>query len=149
MEQERSMAAREGTIDPINADYNETTMMMHIVIKTCLKKIRAGDSVQINIATHNEDTVRFTMQRMEQLGLKADEEKVSFAQLFGMCDHVTFSLAAAGYNVYKYLPYGPVLEVLPYLSRRVSENGSMMEKLSKEKKLLRGEIVRRMKALYS
>ena len=97
------------------------------------------------VASHSEDTVRYTLAKMESHGIDSKEKTVSFAQLLGMCDHVTFPLGEAGYMVYKYVPYGPVLEVLPYLSRRVTENGSMLSSLTLEKKFLKREIWRRMK----
>ena len=97
------------------------------------------------VASHNEDTVRYTVEKMEKLGIRPKENTVSFGQLLGMCDYVTFPLGEAGYSVFKYVPYGPIMEVLPYLSRRVTENGSMLSKVGRERKLLGKEIWRRMK----
>ena len=68
---------------------------------------------------------------------------VSFGQLLGMCDHVSFSLAAAGFVAYKYTPYGPVLEVAPYLIRRAQENADVLGAVGKEMRLLTIELARR------
>ena len=151
MDQEREMAKIMDCDDPINIDYDATTNTLKSVISVCLERIKdTTDSaedlkkVQIMVATHNEDTVMYTLDVMDSL--KIDVKTISFAQLFGMCDHVTFPLGHEGYMVYKYVPYGPVMEVLPYLSRRVTENGSVLTSLEKEKRLLWREIWNRIKA---
>merc|ERR1719232_1571842 len=150
MEQERARAEEFGYEDPVNPDYEATTEMYHKCLSECmhrmseLKKIPGKEQrVGIMVASHNADTVRFAIERMKKLGIKGDERLICFGQLLGMCDNLTFSLGQSGYSVYKYVPYGPVNEVLPYLSRRANENGSMLAKVSLEKKLLRTELVRR------
>merc|ERR1712012_94922 len=109
-----------------------------------LKKIPGKEQrVGIMVASHNADTVRFAIERMKQLGIKGDERLICFGQLLGMCDNLTFPLGQSGYSVYKYVPYGPVNEVLPYLSRRARENKGMLIKLKTEKMLLRKEMFSR------
>jgi len=151
MEQERARANLLGYKDPINADYEATSAMYHSVLDECLRRIKAlkeaGDDPQkvgIMVASHNADTVRYGVKRMEELDLDPQERVLCFAQLLGMCDQITFPLGQSGYSVYKYVPYGPVNEVLPYLSRRANENGGMLTKISMEKSLLRRELMRRL-----
>jgi len=150
MEQERARAELLGYKDPINSDYEATTTMYHKVLDECLTRIHAlkeaGEDPQrigIMVASHNENTVKYGVQRMAELNLDPQERVLCFAQLLGMCDQITFPLGQAGYSVYKYVPYGPVNEVLPYLSRRANENGSLLGKVQVEKDLLRRELVRR------
>jgi len=150
MEQERARAALLGYKDPINPTYEATSEMYHKVLDECLTRIQAlklsgqdSQKIGIMVASHNEDTVKYAVKRMKQLDLDPQERVLCFAQLLGMCDQITFPLGQAGYSVYKYVPYGPVNEVLPYLSRRANENGSLMDKLSVEKSLLSKELRRR------
>jgi proline dehydrogenase len=150
MEQERARAQLLGYKDPININYEATSDMYHKVLDECLTRIHtlktSGQDPQrvgIMVASHNQDTVKFGVRRMSELDLDPQERVLCFAQLLGMCDQITFPLGQAGYSVYKYVPYGPVNEVLPYLSRRANENGSMLAKVSEEKTLLRKELVRR------
>ncbi|XP_043830942.1 proline dehydrogenase 1, mitochondrial-like [Dromiciops gliroides] len=144
MAQERERAAEIGYEDPINPSYEATNTMYHRCLNYVLEEIKHNGRASVMVASHNEDTVRFTIQRMEELGLHPTEKKVYFGQLLGMCDQITFPLGQAGFPVYKYVPYGPVKEVLPYLSRRALENRGMMKGAQREQELLRKELKRRL-----
>ncbi|XP_068017992.1 proline dehydrogenase 1, mitochondrial [Melanerpes formicivorus] len=146
MEQERERAARVGYEDPINATYEKTNEMYHRCLDYILEEIKRSGRANVMVASHNEDTVRATLRRMKELGIHPLEKKVCFGQLLGMCDQITFPLGQAGFPVYKYVPYGPLQEVLPYLSRRAQENRSFMQRATRERDLLWREVKRRLLA---
>ncbi|KAJ7309586.1 hypothetical protein JRQ81_007638 [Phrynocephalus forsythii] len=144
MEQERKRAVAVGYEDPINPTYEETNHMYHRCLDYILEEIRHNRQASVMVATHNKDTVQFTLRRMADLGIHPSENKIYFGQLLGMCDQITFPLGQAGFPVYKYVPYGPVKDVLPYLSRRAQENWSVMARTKEEQDLLWAELKRRL-----
>jgi len=151
MEQERERAATMGYPDPINPDYDATNAMYNGVVDMCLTKAveqrnESHARIAFMLASHNEDSVRFAVKRMNELGVTPEDHIVNFGQLLGMCDQLSFSLGAAGYSVYKYVPYGPIEEVVPYLCRRAQENRAVMVGATKERSLLMKEFKRRAKA---
>merc|ERR1711862_489675 len=135
--------------DPINENFDATTDMYHKCLIECMNRMKylkdqdKPKKVGIMVASHNEDTVRFAIEKMKQLDIKPEDKVICFGQLLGMCDQLSFPLGQAGYSVYKYVPYGPVNEVLPYLSRRANENGTMLGKVAQEKSLLSKEMFSR------
>ncbi|XP_071339782.1 proline dehydrogenase 1, mitochondrial [Trachinotus anak] len=143
MYQERERAKDIGYEDPINPDYESTNRMYHRCLDYVLDEIALNRNANVMVASHNEDTVKHTLQRMNELGLSPTENKVYFGQLLGMCDQISFPLGQAGFPVYKYVPYGPVNEVMPYLSRRAQENRGFMKGAQKERELLWTELKRR------
>ncbi|XP_044572634.1 proline dehydrogenase 1, mitochondrial isoform X2 [Drosophila ananassae] len=150
MEQERARAQALGYPDPVNPTFDATTEMYHKTLSECLRRIKLmkdggedAHKIGIMVASHNEDTVRFAIQQMKEIGISPEDKVICFGQLLGMCDYITFPLGQAGYSAYKYIPYGPVEEVLPYLSRRAQENKGVLKKIKKEKRLLLSEIRRR------
>ncbi|XP_062273530.1 proline dehydrogenase 1, mitochondrial [Scomber scombrus] len=144
MYQERERAKEIGYEDPINPDYESTNWMYHRCLDYVLDEIALKRNANVMVASHNEDTVKHTLRRMNELGLLPRENKVFFGQLLGMCDQISFPLGQAGFPVYKYVPYGPVNEVMPYLSRRAQENRGFMKGAVKERDLLWKELKRRL-----
>ncbi|XP_050100365.1 proline dehydrogenase 1, mitochondrial isoform X2 [Anopheles aquasalis] len=151
IEQERARAAALGYEDPTNPSFEATTEMYHKTLTECLRRIRIlkdanidPKKIAIMVASHNEDTVRFAIEKMQEIGIHPEDKVICFGQLLGMCDYITFPLGQAGYSAYKYIPYGPVNEVLPYLSRRAQENKGVLQKIKKEKRLLLSEITKRL-----
>ncbi|XP_017307719.1 proline dehydrogenase 1, mitochondrial [Ictalurus punctatus] len=144
MHQERSRAQEVGYEDPINPDYESTSRMYHRCLDYVLEEIDRNGNASVMVASHNIDTVKHTIQRMNEMGLVPADRKVYFGQLLGMCDQISFPLGQAGFPVYKYVPYGPVNEVIPYLSRRAQENRGMMKGAKMERDLLWKELIRRL-----
>ncbi|XP_067015376.2 proline dehydrogenase 1, mitochondrial isoform X1 [Anabrus simplex] len=149
LEQERARASVLGYPDPTNPTFEATTEMYHRTLTECLRRIKdlkdlgQEKKIGIMVASHNEDTVRFAIEKMKEIGISPEDKVICFGQLLGMCDYITFPLGQSGYSVYKYIPYGPINEVLPYLSRRAQENRGILQKIKKEKSLLRNELGRR------
>ncbi|CAH0548852.1 unnamed protein product [Brassicogethes aeneus] len=149
LEQERARAAAMGYPDPTNPNFEATSDMYHSTLTECLQRIKAfkdkgeDKKIAIMVASHNENTVRFAIEKMREFGIEPADKVICFGQLLAMCDYITFPLGQSGYSAYKYIPYGPVNEVLPYLSRRAHENKGVLKKIKKEKRLLAREILRR------
>lgn len=118
LEQERARAKALGYPDPTNSSFEKTTEMYHKSLRECIERMkqfkdRGMDAklVKIMVASHNEDTIRFALEEMLRGGVGPEDGVISFGQLYGMCDYITFPLGQAGYSAYKYMPYGPVNEV--------------------------------------
>ena len=93
--------------------------------------------------SHNENSNYLLAELMDQKKISVDDPRIFFAQLFGMSDHISFNLANAGYNVVKYVPFGRIETVMPYLFRRAEENTSIAGQSSRELELIRKELKRR------
>jgi len=143
MDQERKRAATIGYEDPILPDFESTTAMFN----ACLEKIADEEKIaSVVVATHNENTIRYAVEMMKERHMAPSNQSVSFAQVYGMCDQVSYPLGQAGYSIYKYLPYGPVEGVLSYLSNRAQENSAMVAGIAKERTMMWEELKRRMVA---
>jgi len=142
MHTERERAKELGLPDPIHNSLEDTHASYHSIIDMALENIKTSS---ILVATHNEKSVEHTITKMQQMNIDPKTGGVYFAQLMGMSDFITFSLGRNGYNAYKYVPFGPVHEVIPYLLRRARENSTMLDSVGAEKErgMLAREIVRR------
>jgi len=142
MEKERKRAQEKGYEDPIQPSKSSTDNDYNEAILLCLRNI---NKTYIVVATHNEDSTKLAAEYLANNNLELNHERVWFSQLLGMCDHISFTLSSRGYNVSKYVPYGPVKSVTPYLIRRADENSSVQGQAKKEMTLLSKEIKRRAK----
>lgn len=144
MDKERKLANEQSYPDPIHQSWESTNHSYHQSLDMMLDLI-AKDSKRysIIIASHNEDSVKHAMKRMQELGIPKDSACVCFGQLLGMCDHVSLTLGQEGYAIYKSIPYGSIDSVLPYLVRRAQENRTVLLGIRKERELLRRELWRR------
>jgi proline dehydrogenase len=140
MEKERERAEKMGYEDPIQPDKAATDRDYNLALKYTIENIK---DFHVFNGTHNEESSRYMTEVMEANGIARDDSRCWFSQLYGMSDHISFNLAEHGYNVVKYVPYGPVKHVLPYLMRRVEENTSVKGQTSRELSLLKKEKKRR------
>ena len=140
MENERTRAFQMRYASPIHFTKKDTDQSYDEAVSFCLENL---DQIYVCIATHNEESCEKAIEKMEALGIQAGDKRVAFAQLFGMSDHITFNLAHSGYYVSKYLPYGPVQKVMPYLVRRAEENSSVADQSNREIENFKREITRR------
>lgn len=146
MDKERKLAQKEGRASPIHDCWEDTNDSYNGSMNTMLELISdQPERYRIIVATHNEESVRLSAQRMEELGINRDGGSVCFGQLLGMCDHVSLTLAKEGYAIYKSVPYGSVDDTLPYLVRRAQENRTVLQGIRKERDLLRQELRRRLR----
>jgi proline dehydrogenase len=145
MVQERKRASELGIEDPINPNIEATNVMYNSVLKSIVEEVkhRPLGKVSVMCATHNEDSVRTAVKLMLEHNIGPNQRILCFAQLYGMCDQVTMSLGQAGFSAYKYVPYGEIDGVMPYLSRRAQENSSLLLKARKERRLIWSELKRR------
>lgn len=140
MEKERDRAEKMGYPSPIQPDKAASDRDYDLALRFCIDHI---DRMSIVAGTHNESSSMLLAQLMQEKGLENNDPRVYFSQLYGMSDHISFNLASKGYNVAKYLPYGPVKAVLPYLFRRAQENTSVKGQAGRELKLISQEVARR------
>jgi proline dehydrogenase len=140
MEKEREEARRRGLADPIQPDKESTDRDFDKALLLCMNE---KQRIALCSGSHNEHSNYYLTVLMEKHGLAPNDTRVYFAQLYGMSDHISYNLAKAGYNVAKYVPYGPIESVMPYLFRRAEENTSISGQSSREFKLIQTELRRR------
>jgi proline dehydrogenase len=140
MEKERREAVEESRRDPIQPDKMTTDRDFDEALEFCVQHY---PQIAVCAGTHNEKSTHELIRLMHQNGISPNDPHIFFAQLYGMSDNLSYNLAYAGYNVAKYVPYGPVEAVMPYLFRRASENTAIAGQTSREFNLIRKEIARR------
>ena len=144
LEKERERAAQRGYRSPVNNSKAETDAEYNAALELFMINI---DRIEICVGTHNEYSCQLLLQYMSEHGLANDHPHIYFSQLYGMSDNISFNLANAGYNVTKYLPFGPVESTLPYLARRAEENTAIAGQMSKELEIIVKERQRRKQAI--
>lgn len=142
MEKERERAAEKGYADPIQPNKEATDKNYNAGIDFVMNHL---DRVSAFFGTHNELSSELIMNKLKESGASNDNPHVYFGQLYGMSDNISFYLSNQGYNVAKYLPYGPVKDVVPYLTRRAQENTSVAGQTGRELGLIQKELQRRKK----
>ncbi|MCC6838672.1 MAG: proline dehydrogenase family protein [Flavobacteriales bacterium] len=140
MEKERERAAEKGYQDPIGVNKAAVDADYDASLRFCMDNL---DRMAVLNGTHNETSSLLLARLMQQAGVAKNDPRIHFGQLLGMSDHISFNMAAAGYNVVKYVPYGPVRKVLPYLIRRAEENTSARGQTGRELSLIIAERKRR------
>lgn len=140
MEKEAFYAAAYGYENPINPDKEATDDHYNTALRFCLDHL---DTMAFCNASHNANSALLQVELMDKKRIPHDHPNIMFSQLFGMSDNLTFNLAAAGFRVAKYLPYGQVREVIPYLIRRAQENTSVTGDAGRELALVQQEVKRR------
>jgi proline dehydrogenase len=140
LDKENKRAQEMGYPTPIQPTKQATDDDYNEALKLCIENI---DWVELCAGTHNELSSKYLAYLMNEKGLQNDHPNVYFSQLYGMSDYMSFNLAAAGYNVSKYLPYGPVKFTLPYLIRRAKENTAIAGQMGKEYSMILKEQERR------
>jgi len=140
MEKERKRAQEKGYASPIQADKESTDRDYNKALEFCISHF---ERIALIVATHNEYSNLYTTQLLEKYGYPFNHPHIHFSQLYGMSDNITFNLAHAGCSVSKYLPFGPIKDVIPYLMRRAQENTSVKGQTGRELGLIKKELERR------
>jgi proline dehydrogenase len=140
MEKEARVARQQGYPNPINPTKAATDNLFNAALRFCVEHL---DQMALCAGTHNEESCYWLLDLMARHQIAKDDPRVYFSQLYGMSDNLSYNLAHAGYLVAKYVPYGPVEAVLPYLLRRAEENTAIAGQSSREFNLIKKEIKRR------
>jgi len=140
MEKERVRAAEKGYASPIQPDKASTDRDYNLAVKFCVDNY---ERIASCVASHNQKSTEYQIELMSAANLASGHPHLSFCQLYGMSDNLTFNLAKAGFRVGKYVPFGPIKDVVPYLIRRAQENSSVNGEVGRELKMIREEQKRR------
>ena len=140
LEKERQRSHEENYSEPLHKSKHDTDRDFNAAVDLCLQNL---ETVYFCVGTHNEESCIHLCDKMNAMGIVNNHKQIHFAQLLGMSDNISYNLAHFGYNVAKYVPYGPVESVMPYLFRRAEENSSIAGQTSREFALIKKEVNRR------
>ncbi|MCF8459335.1 MAG: proline dehydrogenase family protein [Flavobacteriales bacterium] len=140
MEKERLRAEKQGYPTPIHETKADTDRDYDLAVKFCVDNY---PNIHLVAGTHNELSAGYLTKLIAERQIELNDQHIFFSQLYGMSDNISFNLAVNGYNVVKYVPYGPILEVMPYLIRRAEENTSVAGQTGRELSLIFKEKARR------
>lgn len=140
MEKERKRAAEMNYPSPIQPDKASSDSDYNLAVRFCIDHL---DKISLAVASHNEYSNLYATELLRERKLPLNHPHVHFSQLYGMSDNITFNLARAGCSVSKYLPFGPIKDVIPYLMRRAQENSSVSGQTGRELALIKKEMKRR------
>jgi len=140
MEKERKRAEEMNYPSPIQPDKASSDRDYNLAVEFAIAHL---DKISLIVASHNEYSSLYAAQLLDQKGLPHNHPHIHFSQLYGMSDNITFNLAKAGFPVSKYLPFGPINDVIPYLMRRAQENSSVSGQTGRELGLIKKELQRR------
>lgn len=143
MEKERTKAAERGQPSLIQKDKAATDADFNAAVRYCLDHV---DTIAVIIASHNEESNLLAAKLIHEKNIPHHHPHIHFSQLYGMSDNITFNLAKEGFSVSKYLPFGPIRDVIPYLMRRAKENSSVSGQTGRELLLIKRELERRKRA---
>ncbi len=140
MEKERAYAKKNKSVSPIQETKEDCDRDFNNALKYCVQNIH---DISIFVGTHNEESSLYLTKIMKEHNIHPNDKRIYFSQLLGMSDHISYNLAKNRYNVAKYIPFGPIKEMIPYLIRRAEENSSVKGQTSRELKLIKKELDRR------
>jgi proline dehydrogenase len=140
MEKERKRAEEKNYPSPIQPDKSATDKDYDEAVRFCIQNM---ERIGLIVATHNEQSNLLATQLLQEKNITLNHPHIHFSQLYGMSDNITFNLAKAGCSVSKYLPFGPINDVVPYLMRRAQENTSVKGQTGRELSLIKKELKRR------
>ena len=143
MEKERKNAYKHGLSSPICASKAETDKSFNAAMQYCIKHLA---NIAVVLGSHNEESMIQAIEIMDRHEIAYNDHRVWFSQLLGMSDHISFTLTNKGYNVVKFVPFGPIDKLIPYLARRADENTAIAGQTSRELLRLRRELKRRVLA---
>jgi proline dehydrogenase len=140
IEKERARAEKMGYEDPMQKTKENTDKDFNLALKFCVENI---DNISFCCASHNEESTLSLIELMKENNININDDRVYFAQLLGMSDHISMNMSKSGFNIAKYVPYGPIKDVTPYLIRRAQENTSVAGQTGRELSLILTEQQRR------